>query len=243
MKDPANWIWAYLHNELAPKEKALFEQTLFNDPDFRRKFDECRSTHEQLRAHLPHLAESAPSNRVLGSLLLAQWEAEHPEYAEADPVEPPHRKILHFALPLAAAAAAAVLLLALPYPSIHWQHTVCGAAPQLRGETSAAPHYTPTQLKRAARELQDTVNAAGPFPSPWSLKVSLQELVDGALIVEVDGHLRESVFSRVWKTNASLDALASRVWNKNFQTLENFRQNMPTFGKQIADDLSAQDHP
>jgi hypothetical protein len=239
MKDPAVWTWAYLHNELAPKEKALFEQTLFKDPALRLKFEELRATHEQLSAHLPHLVDSIPSNRVLGSLLLAQWEAEHPEYATDDAAEPPRRKILHFALPLAAAAAAAILLLSLPYPSIHWQHTVCGAALQLRGETAATPQYTPTQLKHAARELQDAVNTAGPLPSPWNLQVSLQELIDGALTVEVEGHLRKPF----WKANSPRDTRTSRVWNKNFQTLETFRQNIPRFGKQIADDLAAQDHP
>ncbi len=136
MKDPADWTWTYLHNELTPKEKALFEQTLQNDPGLRRKLDECRAVHGQLKTLLPLFNNAESDDDQLEKNLLAQWEAEHPEYAEKPATDKPRSKILRFALPLAAAAAAAILF-ALPAAPIHWQRTVYGAAPQLRGQPAA----------------------------------------------------------------------------------------------------------
>jgi len=243
MTDPADWIWAYLHSELTPAEKELFEQTVQNNPSLRQEFDECQSTHRQLTDLLPDQNSVEISNKRLEAKLLAEWQAEHPEYAETRR-EKPCGNILRFTLPLAAVAAAVAILLALPSPSIHWQRTVYGSAPQLRGQTATPPHYTRTDLKQVSRELQDAINEASRQSQGWNLKISLQELADGALAVEVAGLPQcESGFPKVWKNEARCTAVSSRVWNKNFQGLENFRQNIPRFGKQIADDLAGQDKP
>ncbi|MFA7256946.1 MAG: hypothetical protein WC047_05170 [Kiritimatiellales bacterium] len=226
MKDPADQLWAYLHHELAPADKERFERALQNDSALRQTLNECRDTHKQLKGLQPILNSSTAPNRRLEKKLLAEWEAEHPEYAETSHGKPPS-KILRFTLPLAAVAAAAAILLALPAPSIHWQRTLYGSAPQLRGQPAVPPHYTRTELKQVSRELQDAINKAGQPAAHWSLKINLQELADGALAVEVSGHT----------------ATVSKVWNQNFQGLEKFRQNIPRFGKQIADDLAKQDHP
>lgn len=229
MKDPANWIWAYLHNELSAEETALFEQALKNNDALRQELDECRATHKSLETLLPEFDTATTSHQKLEETLLAEWEAEHPEYAEKPAADKPRAKILRFALPLAAAAAA-VILFALPSPSIRWQSTVYGDAPQLRGVIGAQPYYTRDDLKQISRDLQNAVEAAGKPPVHWTLQISLQELAEGALEVEVSGHPRGT-------------SGPSRVWNKNFQTLETFRRNLPMFGKQIASDLAGQDAP
>jgi hypothetical protein len=199
---------------------------LQNDSALRQTLNECRDTHKQLTSLLPILNSSASPNRRLEKNLLAEWEDEYPEYAETSHGKP-QRKILRFTLPLAAVAAAAAILLALPSPSIHWQRTLYGSAPQLRGRPAVPPHYTRTDLKQVSRELQDVINKASQQAERWSLKISLQELADGALAVEISGHT----------------PTVSKVWNQNFQGLENFRQNIPKFGKQITDDLAKQEHP
>lgn len=228
MTAPADQLWAYLHNELAPEEKMIFEQAVQSNPVLHQKLNEYRATHEQLKNILPLLNDEKISDEHLEEALLTEWESEHPEYAER-PARKPLGKILRFTLPLAAAAAAAILL-ALPSASIHWQKTIYGSAPQLRGQPIAKTHYTRAELKQASRELQNAVNEACRQPERWNLQISLQELADGALAVEVSGHLRGN-------------SGVSKIWNKNFQGLEPFRQEIPRFGKQIADDLAKQVSP
>ena len=215
MTAPADNIWAYLHNELSPAEIERFEQALTEDPALREALDECRMTHEGLTA----LGQKTLSNEQLEEQLLADWVAEHPEYAE-EPSQPTRRKILRLSLPLTAAAAV-VILLALPSKPIRWQNTAYGKAPQLRGESAMSPHYTREDLKKAASELQNTINSTDNDPKKWTLQILLQELINGALTVEVSGQSQG----------------ASMTWAEHFQSLEEFRQKIPMFGKKIADDL------
>lgn len=229
MTDPAEWIWAYLHNELAPEDKTRFEEALQNDATLRAALDEYRATHTRLKDLMPHIDEVALDNQKLEESLLAEWESEHPEYAETS-ADQPRRKILRFALPLAAAAAAAILLFALPSDPIRWQRTLYGSSPQLRGQSAAQPRYTQSDLNPAVDQLQKIISNTGQLTEQWNLQVSLQELADGALSVEVAGQPRR---------NRGF----SRVWNENFQTLEDFRQKLPRFGKQIADDLTGEPSP
>ncbi len=228
-------IWAYLHNELAPEEKDRFEQALHSDPHLREALDACRETHQELESILPLLdGEDAAADDQLEERLLAEWEAEHPEYAET-PIRRPRRKILYFSLPLAAAAAAVILLsLSLQTKPIHWQRTAYGTAPQLRGQPEMQPHYTRTELKQINRELQKAIEIhieqLPVLPDPWKLKIYLQELANGALSVEISGHPRA-------------DPVQSTQWNRGFQSLEIFRESIPLLGKQVADDLAGQNGP
>lgn len=228
MTAPADQLWAYLHNELTPEEKKLFEQAVQNNPVLRQKLNEYKTTREQLKNVLPLLTDEENLDKHLEENLLAEWQSEHPEYAER-PAQSPTRKILRFTLPLAAAAAAAILF-ALPSAPIHWQNTIYGSAPQLRGQPITKTHYTRAELKQASRELQDAVNDACSQPERWTLQISLQELADGALAVEVSGHLRGN-------------SGVSKIWNRNFNALETFRREIPSFGKQIADNLAKQVSP
>ncbi len=225
MSTPSDQLWAYLHSELAPEENERLEQALQNDPALRKALEECRATHNELRNALPRLNEKEMTDEQLENELLAEWENEHPEFAEA-PAQKPNRNILRFTLPLAAAAAL-VILFSLHSDPIRWQRTAYGSAPQLRGEPAAQPYYTRAKLKQINRELQEAVETAGRPPEKWTLKIHLQELADGALEIEVAGRSAET----------------SRVWKERFQSLENFRQKVPEFGKQIADDLAEQDRP
>lgn len=235
MTTHSDQIWAYLHNELAPEEKNRFEQALHSDPRLREALDACRETHRELESVLPLLdGEDTAANEQLEERLLAEWEAEHPEYAET-PVRRPHRKILYFSLPLAAAAAAIILLsLSLQTKPIHWQRTAYGTAPQLRGQSGMQPHYTRTELKQINRELQKAIEThLEQFPvlsEPWKLRIYLQELAHGALSVEISGHPRA-------------EPNLSTHWNKSFQSLEIFRESIPMLGKQVADDLAGQNGP
>jgi len=231
MTAPIDQIWAYLHDELAPEEKDRFEQALQSDPALRDALDACRETHGELATLLPLLdREDTAVDDQLEEKLLAEWEAEHPEYAEA-PAQKPRRKILQFTLPLAAAAAAVILLnLSLPRP-IHWQRTTYGTGPQLRGQLGAPPHYTRAELKQITRELQKVIEShLTEPPDQWVLKISMQELANGALAIEISGRPRAK-------------AGLSKHWNKNFQSLETFHSTIPAFGKQVADDLAGRNHP
>lgn len=215
MTAPADKIWAYLQNELSPDEAARFERALTEDSALREAFKERRATHEELAK----LDQEVLSDEQLEEQLLAEWVAEHPEYAEKTNPRT-RRNILRFSIPLAAAAAI-VILLARPSDPIRWQRTVYGSAPQLRGEPAAQPQYTRADLKLAARKLQDAVNSTCNPPDKWTLQIHLQELAGGALAVEVSGRSRET----------------SKVWTENFQSLETFHQNVPRVGNQIVDDL------
>jgi len=241
MTTPSDQIWAYLHDELSPEEKVLFEQALQKDPGLREKLDECLITHNELKDLLPLPAKEAGSSDALAEKRLSEWEEDHPEYAETNTHETP-RNILRLSLPLAAAAAL-VLLLTLPWnPSpTHWQRTAYGSAPQLRGEPIVQPLYTRAQLRQCGRELQDAVDAVSQQPEQWTLKLYLQELTNGALSVEVSGSRRG--FSKGWKNKGVKAQPSSKVWKESFQGLEDFHQNVPRFGKQIADDLARQSLP
>ena len=239
MTAPEDQIWAYLQNELAPEDKERFEQTMKNDPSLREALEESQIVHGELKGILPLIGEEE-SDGLLEDKLLAAWEAGHPKFSEAP--RRSHTRILRFTLPLAAAAAA-IVLLSVSFNSnpIRWQRTAYGSAPQLRGEPAMQPHYSRANLKQINRELQDTVEAACRPSEKWTLRISLQELAEGALVVEVSGSQRG--VSNAWKTEGVKTPPSSKHWNKNFQTLENFRANIPRFGKQIADDIAEQDAP
>lgn len=219
MTAPADKIWAYLHHELAPDEAECFDLALDKDPALREALEDRRSSHETLT----ELDSGVLSNEQIEEQLLAEWAAEHPEYAEKSKPRT-GRKFLQIAAPLAAAAAL-VLLLTLPSGPIRWQRTVYGNAPQWRGESAAQPHYTRAELKQAARELQAAVEAAGEPVQEWTLRIYLQELANGTLAAELSGSI------------SSTDRSDTVRWNESFQSLENFRQNVPRCGKQIADEL------
>lgn len=230
MKNPADQIWAYLHGELSSGERERFEQALQNDSDLRDVLEECRATHAKLQSLLPLIDTAGESDDQLEERLLAEWETEHPEYAEL-PVQTPRRNILRVTLPLAAAAAAALVLLALPWNPgpVRWQRTAYGTAPQLRGQPAGQPHYSRAELKQTSRELQEAIESRlADAPGRWVLQISMQELAAGSLSVEISGHPRAN-------------ETRSNHWNQSFQTLERFRANIPMFGKQVADDLVAQD--
>ncbi|MEN8254778.1 MAG: zf-HC2 domain-containing protein [Verrucomicrobiota bacterium] len=233
MKALKDQIWAYLHNELAPDERARFERALQGDADLREALEERRQTHRELENILPILDKGDEGDDQLEERLIAEWESEHPEYAEV-PIRKPRRRILYFSLPLAAAAAAAVLLLALSQKPIHWERTSYGSAPRLRGQPVMEPRYTRAELKQVDGELQETIEAhleQLAVPSrPWTLKIHIQELVGGALTVEIAGHPRKT-------------PEVSEAWNRSFQSLENFRGHVPEFGKQVAEDLAERNIP
>jgi hypothetical protein len=228
MTEPSDQIWAYLHDELAPEEKVRFEQELQNNPELLDALDACRETHGEMEHTLPLLDEDEITDDQLEEQLIAEWEAEHPEYAEA-PAQKQNRKILRFTLPLAAAAAAMVLLsLSLQTGPVHWQRTVYGTGPQLRGQLGAQPHYTRAELKQTTRDLQETIESRlTELPEPWKLKVHIQELAEGALAVEISGY-------------PHADSNRLLLWTENFQNLKTFHSSIPVLGKQVADDLAGQ---
>ncbi|QHI69068.1 anti-sigma factor family protein [Tichowtungia aerotolerans] len=222
MTSPSKQIWAYLHRELSDTEKSQFEQALQEDSDLRQAYEEQMSTHAALGELLTPSVEEILSEEELTEKLIAEWAAEHPEQLE-DRTPKTRRKILPFALPLAAAAAL-VILFALPSGPIRWQSTVYGSAPRLRGDSAEQSRYTKAQFKQAVGELQKTVESSCDASKKWTLRIYLQELADGALGIEVTGHSHH---------NTGL----SKVWEKSFQSLENFREEVPRFGKQIANEL------
>lgn len=232
MNDSTDQIWAYIHNELSPEKRKGFEQALNNDPLLREALDACRITHGELKNVLPLLEGENVGDDQLEKKLLAEWEATHPEYAE-NPARKPRRKILYFSLPLTAAAAAIIVFtLSLQTGPIHWQRTAYGTAPQLRGQSGTEPHYTRAELKQINHELREAIEShlerLAELPEPWNLKIHLQELANGTLAAEVAGHPRSNPDS-------------SRFWNISFRNLETFRQNIPRFGRQVAEDIAGQD--
>ncbi len=85
MNAPADKIWASLHNELTPDEKEQFEQVLKDDPLLCEMLKKRRASHEALTELGPDIL----SNEQLEERILAEWSADHPEYAEKPPPPPP----------------------------------------------------------------------------------------------------------------------------------------------------------
>jgi anti-sigma factor RsiW len=221
MTKPENQIWAYLHNELPPEKKELFEQALENDPDLRVALEESRAMHKDLEYALPRFSTEEGTDDQLEEQLLAEWEAEHPEYAEV-PALNPRRKILQFTLPLAAAAAAVILLsLSLQTGPVQWQRTAYGTPPQLRDQSNAQARYSRAQLKEIDQKFKQAVESASQHAEQWILQVSLQELTDGALAIEISGYPRHKPDS-------------PKTWSEHYQSLEEFHDNIPVLAKQIA---------
>lgn len=234
MNDLDHRVWAYLHNELSPENRKRFEQELENDPALQQALDERLSTHQALAELLPQLDITDTGTSQEEEQLLAEWEAEHPEYRE--PSKTSSGKIIRLGIPLAAAAAAMFLLLAPPRPSgpIHWQRTSYGSAPQLRGDITPDTHYSRSELKQVVRELQQAIDETF-VPQQevliaWKLQIHFQELVNGALTVEITGHPRKAP-----------DQI--RIWNMDARNLDSLREAIPGFAKQVADELAEQDGP
>ncbi len=230
MTDPSKHIWACLHDEMNAEEKEFFRQALADDAKLRETTEHCKATHRVLGSLLADLTLPEPNegDEAVEDRLIAEWEAEHPEYAEAPRRKP--GRILMFTAPLAAAAALFVIL-TLPRQTgpVLWQNTAFGTAPQLRGEPAIRAHYSRNDLKEFDRALRHSIETAclqqDSESGPWKLQISLQELAGGALSVEVSGH-------------PLADPGASNHWNENFQEADTFRAELPTFGKQIADELT-----
>ena len=153
MTTPSNQIWAYLHNELPAEQKKQFEHALQNDPHLRDMFENIQLIHKQLEHLIPLLENSEMNDEELVTKLINDWEIESPEYAEP-PKKALTSKLIYFALPLAAAAAAITILFSLPFGSIHWQRTIYGTAPQLRGGPTIQSSYTRSELKQISHDLQ-----------------------------------------------------------------------------------------
>lgn len=229
MSTPKDQIWAYLHNELNPEDRTHFERVLQTNNELLEALEQCKSTQGELETILPLIhGNDAASDAPLEEKLLAEWETEHAEYAEI-PAQKPRLKISTLLMPLAAAAVAVFLLnLALGSGAIDWQKTAYGTEPKLRGQNSTSSHYTRKELKQVSQELQGAVEShLNESPKPWTLKVSMQELVNGALAVEVYGHPRS-------------DPNQPQQWSENFQSLETFRNAIPRVGKQVTDRMTGQ---
>ncbi|MBN2163126.1 MAG: zf-HC2 domain-containing protein [Pontiellaceae bacterium] len=226
MKDVKDMVWAYLHDELSAADQHRFEEALSTDETLRSLLNECRTTHDEI---------TQLADEQLTDQLLAEWESEHPEFAEKREA-PPKGRIIRFTLPLAAAAAAAVImlqLLPLQQEPIHWQRTAYGSAPQLRGELGADLMYSRSELRQIDHELRKAINdelRSRPEPEPWSLQIRLQELADGYIAIEVSGSPKEN-------------PEALKIWQATFQGLREFQTNLPEFSERIVTDLVARDIP
>lgn len=222
MNSSPDQTWAFVHNELPAQEKERFNKELQENPELQSAFEEYKATHTLLKETLASSSEKFLSEEELTEKLIAEWASEHPDQMDA-PRQKPRRKVLYFSAPLAAAAAL-VIFLSLPSGPIRWQNTAFGNAPQLRGETGKGSFYTRPQLNQAVTELQTTVEASCDPSTEWTLRVYLQELTNGALAIEISGH-------------SNTPAKTSKVWEKTFQSLEDFQKKVPTLGKQIAGEL------
>lgn len=224
MKDVKDQIWAYLHDELPADERERFEQALADDASLRDALEECRAMHEDLEQL---------SDLRLEDQLLAEWEAEHPQFQEER--KPGRAKIIRFTLPLAAAAAI-ILLLALPLSQgpVHWQRTLYGIAPQLRGYAETQARYSRADLKRINTELQSAIEehlAALPTPpADWKLQIQLQELAGGHLAVEVSGHPVDQPD-------------VEKLWEDVFQSQTSETENISSLARRIATDIAEQKAP
>ncbi len=222
-------IWAYLHNELSPEDIAAFELALENDAELREALEARRLIHGDLEHLLPILTQDDAEDNVLEAQLLEEWEAEHPEFREPDTAQQrePNR-VIRLLIPLAAAAV--ILLVAMPLrPSpIDWERTIFGAAPQLRGQLNIQAHYSSSELKgieRALRLAIETEIKQLPEPAePWQLKIQIQELAAGAIMIELSGHPADRPDE-------------SRIWTLNFPELETCIAGLPAVGKQVAGEL------
>ncbi|MEE9367421.1 MAG: hypothetical protein V3V05_01015 [Pontiella sp.] len=226
MTAPTDQIWAYLHEQLSARETTLFEQALETDAELRTALEACRETHGDLENILPLIFKNdATDQRINEEQLIAEWEADNPKFSETA-FNKPRRKIIRLIVPLAAAAAAIIVLnLTMQTGPIDWQRTSYGTDPLLRGQLGRVPHYSRNELKQVCRELQGEIEINRAESSgTWKLKISIQELANGALAVEVSGH-------------PYADPNRSNQWNESFQNLDVFRDNLPLFGKQVADGL------
>ncbi len=236
MSDITTLIWAYLHDELSPESRNHFESALEDSPSLRKALEEQRATHEELKSILPLIEAETANDEQQEEQLIAEWEAEHPEFAEPPQQQKSQGRIMRFAIPLAVAAAACVVLLALPghQGPVYWQNTLYGTAPQLRGESAAHPRYNQTELEQVSRQLQniieDHIARLPDSAEPWKLKIHLQELAGGYLAVEVSGHPANR-------------PKRSRTWDATFQGKDRFDAEASGFGKRIANDLAEQDVP
>lgn len=228
MIQPATKIWAYLHDELTPDERQQFLMAVNSDSELRRELANCAATHASLKEFLPGV--DAPCDERAEDLL-KQWEAQHPEFDEDTKTRPTLRH-LRLILPLTAAAAAALLAWANPIAPIRWQTPNVGNAPQVRGTASQTAHYTQTQLKQAALELQTAVEQTIQSENRWSLQVSLQELHDGAVAVEISGKPRNG-----WNPLSRSNEDQAMRWQDTFNEVHQFQQAIPELAARIAKDL------
>lgn len=225
MNDYKEQVWAYLHNELPPETRAAFEQAVIDDPGLREILEECRKTHMELELLADHQMEER---------LLAEWESEHPKYREKRKSQ--LNRILRFSLPLLAAAATVLLLFALPLSQgpVQWQRTVYGPPPQLRGQAGSQPHYSRAELKQVDMALRNTIESSlaklSNPPSRWKLKIQLQELANGFLVVEISGYPRGSPEQ-------------TRNWSETFEGLDHVAAEAPFLGRRIAEDLAERNNP
>lgn len=228
MKNVDSKIWAYLHNELSAEERQQFEQALTDCPELQQALEERKATHAELNEILPLLHAE---DEQLEQELLAEWEAEHPEYQK-----PPKRKrTIKFPLLALAAAAAALMLVMHPWAQgpIDWQRTALGSAPQLRGATGSQGYYSAAELKQAARDLQVAAETRllelSEKPAKWTLKISMQELANGLVAIEVSGHPQRQ-------------PNRAEIWGRTFDSLESLREHTNTFAGQIAEDIVSRNH-
>ncbi len=225
MKHFRDQVWAYLHDELSIEERRLFERALDEDEVLRQSVAESRTLHQDL-------AELGNQNLV--EHLLEEWEVEHPEYRE--PGKPAGRRTIRFALPLTAAAAAVLLLLSLPLHQgpVHWQKTIYGSGPQLRGELGTSLVFSRDDLSELSRVLQDAVetriDALPTEPGPWKLRIRMQELANGYLGLEVSGYPR-----------AEPDRL--KTWDETFDGSEPVDASLQQFAERIVADMAERNAP
>lgn len=224
MKSPHDQIWRYLHNELSKEEKLTFERALETDELLRQALLERKVTDKLL-----HEAATEDNNESLIDILLEKWEAEHPAFKEGPTLS--RGKMIKLGIPLATAAAAAFVLFSAPWRTgtIHWQKTIYGDGPQVRGETGTKATYSRPDLRRIAKMLRHTIEAEitglSARNQKWNLQLHLQEVSGGNLLVEITGH-PESGFG------------VSKVWKTDFQSLEVLQEKAYDLAQKIAADLS-----
>lgn len=215
-------IWPYLHGELSKEERSEFEEALKKNDVLRQAMKERKVTDALMRE-----AAKDADNEPFVDVLLNKWEAEHSEFRE-NPANSSAR-IIKLGIPLATAAAAMFVLLSAPWRHVHWERTVLGENPQLRNDSDVDPFYSRSDLKRAAKLIRQAIESEvsnNPKPAnKWSLKIHIQEVNDGNLLVEVSGHP---------ENNSS----SSRVWKSDFQSLETLQDHTRVLAAEIANDLA-----
>lgn len=225
MKNSDQQIWAYIHNELSPANRLQFEQELHVNPELKNALEERQETDLLLKKSISFSA----NHQAVANELLAEWETEYPEFNKRVPTT--HNKIIAFSLPLATAAAVLFLLMLQPWNTgmINWQKTAYGSAPQLRDQSTSATFYSRSTLKNISSQLQSSIESdLSPKMddhSHWKLKIHLQELANGALLIEVSGYP---------KNNRD----HSTIWNMSSSSLEQFESELPEFSKRIAEEIT-----